>query len=456
MRIAGWLMLVDEVAHGEGSAGRVRLSRGAVEVEGGRIVEVVEGDEESDCELGGPGCVVMPGLIDAHVHLPQFGIVGAHGMGLLDWLTRVTFPAESAWADAEVARAQARSAIGRMLACGTTGFAAYATVHGEGARAALEVASDMGVRAHVGQVLMDRGAPAALCRPAGQLIDESAALLDAYPPGGRVCAAVTPRFAPTCSENLLNAAGELAAKHGALIQTHLAETPAECGRVRELFGGSGYAQVYDDAGLLSDRAVLGHGIYLDDDERALLASRGATIAHCPLANSFLMSGRFDRGRAIRAGVRVALGSDLGAGYEPSMVRVARAVVETAGALAIDASARRVDRAPLPSASEAWYAVTRGNAEALGWADGGRLSPGGVADLVVVEPTIDLPRLAGGGSVPDALSALLFGWDDRWVRATLVRGRPPEHARRVVPCRSRGAGAHPGSSRRRQLEGGVGL
>lgn len=443
MRIAGWLMLVDESAGDGGpvgAAGRVRLSRGAIEIDQGRIVEVVEGDCGGVCDFGGPGCVVLPGLVDAHVHLPQFGIVGAHGMGLLDWLNGVTFPAELAWADVGVARAQSRAAIGRMLACGTTGFAAYATVHGEGARAALEVAVEMGVRAHVGQVLMDRGAPAGLCRDAERLIEASAALIEAYPPGGRVSAAVTPRFAPACSEGLLRAAGELAGRSGALIQTHLAETRAECELVRGLFGGSGYAEVYDRAGLLTGRSVLGHGIYLEDGALGLLATRGSAIAHCPLANSFLMSGRFDRSRALRAGVGVALGSDIGAGYEASMVRVARAMVETAGALVIDAKAASrgvlIDGAEheaglgqlpearpglLPGAAEAWYAVTAGNAEALGWADGGRLSVGAPADVVVVEPAVALGSADEGG-MPDALSAMLFGWDDRWVRATLVQGR----------------------------------
>lgn len=427
MKIAGHLMLPDD---GE----RVRLAPGWLRVEDGRIAEVVEGDIPDDADAGGAGCVVCPGFIDAHVHLPQFGIIGAHGLGLLDWLERVTFPAELRWADPAVARADAESAIRRMLRCGTTGFAGYATVHAEGARAALETAERLGVRAVVGQVLMDRGAPAELCREEEQLIEETAALLEAYPPtddagsGRRVSAAVTPRFAPACTEGLLASAGALARAHGALVQTHLAETLAECGLVSELFGGRRYAEVYRDAGLLTDRAILGHGIYIDAQDRRMIAEHGSTVAHCPPANSFLMSGRLDWSAA--RGHGLALGSDIGAGYEVSMVRVARAMLETAGALKIDDPSRPAES--VPSAAQAWYQVTASNAKALRWALAGALVPGFAADLVLVRPDMDTmrtlfsadtARFAPPTGLPDPLTGLMFGWDDRWVERVLLSGVP---------------------------------
>lgn len=410
MRIAGWLMLPGQTGEG---ADAVRLSPGWLGVEDGHIAEVVEGELPGGCEMGGEGFVVLPGLIDAHVHLSQFGIIGAHGLGLMDWLERVTYPAELAWADSKIAQAQAEAAIDRMLGCGTTGFAAYTTVHRSGAEAAIEAARSAGVRAHIGQVLMDHGAPAGLCRPAEQLIDESAALLEAYPPGERVSAAVTPRFAPTCSAELLAAAGRLAAEHGALIQTHLAETQQECEQVRGLFGCDSYTDVYQEAGLVTDRSVFGHGIYIEDDALSVLAGAGAAIAHCPTANRFLMSGRLNRKRALGAGVGVALGNDIGAGYEVSMVRVAREMVLTAAEVS----------GTVVTAAEAWHAVTAGNASALGWPDGGRIEAGCPGDLVVVEPAVGL----GAGLANDPLSAMLFGWDDRWVQATLLRGRVARRA-----------------------------
>lgn len=418
MKIAGHLMLPDD---GE----LVRLAPGWLRVEGGRIAQVVEGDIPSDADLGGEDAVVCPGFIDAHMHLPQFPVIGAHGLGLLDWLDRVTFPAELRWEDPAVARADAEHAIRRMLSCGTTGFAGYATVHAEGARAALEVAERLGVWAKIGQVLMDRGAPEALCRPAEQLIDETTELLERFPPSPndppsrRVSAAVTPRFAPTCSEGLLEAAGELARDRLAFVQTHLAETRAECELVGELFGGRRYAEVYRDAGLLRGVTLLGHGIYLDERDREMIAQHGSPIAHCPTANSFLMSGRLDWSATLNK--PFVLGSDIGGGYEVSMVRVARAMLETAGALRVDDPSRGAET--VPSAAHAWYQITTGNAQELLWTDTGALHPGFAADLVLARPDAGTARalFSDRASHPDPLAGLMFGWDDRWVERVLVGG-----------------------------------
>ncbi len=122
---------------------------------------------------------------------------------------------------------------------------------------------------------------------------------------------------------MLVGAGELAKKTGWLVQTHLAETVRECERVAELFGGESYALVYEKAGLLGPRSVLGHGIWLGDEDHSRLRSAGAVIAHCPTANRFLEAGEMDRARALAAGVRVSLGSDVAGGPDRSMVRVAQ-------------------------------------------------------------------------------------------------------------------------------------
>ncbi|MEM9415018.1 MAG: amidohydrolase family protein [Planctomycetota bacterium] len=423
MKIAGHLMLPDD---GE----CVRLAPGWLRVEGGRIAEVIEGDIPSNVDLGGEGHVVCPGFVDAHLHLPQFGVIGAHGLGLLDWLEQVTFPAEQRWADPAAARSDTESAIRRMLRCGTTGFAGYATVHAEGARAALETADRMGVRAHIGQVLMDRGAPADLCRPSEQLIEETTALLEQFPlspAGGRVSAAVTPRFAPTCSEGMLAAAGELSQKHSAFVQTHLAETRAECELVETLFGGRRYTEIYRDTGLLHPTTLLGHGIYLNAADRLMIAQHGSSIAHCPTANSFLMSGRMDWNQA--KAHPMVLGSDIGGGYEVSMVRVARAMLETAGGLLIDDPSR--DAGTVPTAAHAWWQITHGNARTLRWTDTGVLQTGCAADLVLVRPDDDVMRTLfsdkpthntpHGPRHPDPLAGVMFGWDDRWIERVLLAG-----------------------------------
>lgn len=394
--LSGWLMLPE----GGGGAG-VRLAAGSVRVRSGRIEAVSEGGAPAGADLGGPDCLICPAFTDTHLHLPQFDSIGRGGMELLEWLERVIYPAETRWADADVAGEMAARAARQLFSFGTTGVAAYATVHHASAQGAIEALASAGMRGHVGQVLMDRGAPPDLVRPAAQLLGEAAALRGS----GRITPAVTPRFALACSEELLRGSGALAARTGWLVQTHLCETRPECERVGELFAGTGYTEVYRRAGLLTPRSVLGHGIWLGDADRRVLAASGSIIAHCPAANTFLNAGSMDLRAHRSAGVRVSLGSDVAGGPDRSMVRVARAMIETA---------QRLGHPPAPEAC--WWQITAGNAEALGLEGGGRLEPGAPADVLVIRPDIPWGHGASG------LSTLLYAWDDRWLEATLAAGR----------------------------------
>lgn len=393
--LEGWLLLPD-------SSSRVRLGFGAVHVRGGTIERVVERPRAQ----ADPACttLISPGFVDAHVHLPQFDSIGIAGLELLDWLDRVIFPAEARWADSDFAGAMADRAGRRLLSYGTTAVAAYATVHHAAAQASIDALAALGLSGHVGQVLMDREAPPELVRPADQLVREASQLA----PRGRIAPSVTPRFAITCSDRLLSHAGKLAAATGWLVQTHLAETRREIARVGELFGGLNYLSVYERAGLLTDRAVFAHAVHLGASDRVQLAAGGGTIAHCPGANLFLNAGAMDRAAALAAGVRTALGSDIAGGPDHSMIRVARAMIETAWRLGHVGPAA-------PSAAEAWWQISAGNARALGLSNTGELRPGAAADLLVLNPTTPWP------TSPDPLSTLLFGWDDRWLTRTVVGG-----------------------------------
>ncbi|MCL4742712.1 MAG: amidohydrolase family protein [Phycisphaerales bacterium] len=402
MLITGTLLLPDERKGGHA----VRLSTGSLLVRDGRIAELREGEPAGTPDLGGDDALILPGFIDAHVHLPQFDSIGADGMELLEWLERVVYPAEARWADPDFAGAMALRACRQLASFGTTGIAAYLTVHHESSLAAARAVEAFGLRAVVGQTLMDREAPAELTRPAMQLLAEADAFVESLAGRPRIRAAVTPRFAVACTPELLAGAGAIAKRTGSPVQTHLAETEAECRRVAELFGGTPYAEVYDRAGLLGDRTILGHGIRLDEADRATLARTRSVVAHCPTANTFLRAGSMDRAGLRRAGVRLALGSDVAGGPDRSMVRVARAMLETAKA--------RGDTPP--AAADCWRQITAGNADALGWTDSGRITPTAWADLVVVAP--DVPWR----DAPDPPARLLYAWDDRWITATLAAGR----------------------------------
>ena len=403
MIVSGQLMLLDQ--HGEKSD-RVRLTPGYLRLDGTQIVEVVEGTLAEQPDWGGPQTLICPGFIDTHLHLPQFEMIGAHGMPLLQWLQQVTFPAERKWQNPLIAREMTQRAIDQCYAHGTTAICAFATIHGEAAEAALEVARQRRIRGVIGQVLMDRGAPDDLLRPIAAQIDETSRLLDRFPPGGRLAAAVSPRFAVSCSGELLHAAGELAARRDAVIQTHLAETQGECQLVSDLFAGASYVDVYRNAGLLTSRTLLGHGVHLDERDARAIAQSQAVIVHCPTANSFLRAGTMDRAGLRDQGVTLSLGSDVGAGYERSMVRVARAMIEAASSLGDD----------YPDVAEAWWQITYGNAKVLGWPDADRFVPGAPADVLVIQPDV-----AWLDADVDPLAMLMFAWDDRWLGQTIVAG-----------------------------------
>ncbi|MFN0010380.1 MAG: amidohydrolase family protein [Phycisphaerales bacterium] len=429
MIFSGHLLLPTADASVTRAGESVRLTPGWVRVEDGRLAEVREGALHARPDAGGEACVIAPGFIDAHLHLPQFDSIGASGMTLLEWLDRVIFPAEARWADAAYAANMGARVARQLLAHGTTSIAAYATVHHEGTIAAIEALAAAGVRGAVGQVLMERNAPPELCRPRERLLAEAAALCERYPAFGKPGAkgiehAVSPRFAVSCDDDLLRGAGTLALRAGAMVQTHLAEMVPECELVEGLFGGKTYTQVYDDAGLLTGRTILGHGIYLSGHDRQTLARAGCVVAHCPAANDFLQSGAMNLGALERSGVAVALGSDIAGGFERSMARVCRAMMHTQARRAwwgepLPERARTTNdggHEEVPSAARAWWMATAGNARACGWTDRGELREGLSADVLVIEPDIAWQGAA------DPLSTILHAWDDRWLKHTLALGR----------------------------------
>lgn len=390
---------------------------GWVEIEGDRITRVEQGSCRATPDIGGDDCYICPGFIDAHVHLPQVDSIGVDGLELLDWLAQAIYPAEAQWADQRFAEACVARAYQRMLRAGTLGYAGYLSSHAAGLTAVIKAAHAMPLRAIVGQSLMDREAPDTLLGQPEARLARSAR--------GRLVTSLNPRFAVACSEALLRRTGErLAAgfpgspkqrqpddpSGNLLLQTHLAETKAECARVRELFPEDPhYTGVYDRFGLLTPRTLLAHGIHLSDAEWSLIASRGSVVVHCPGANTFLQSGLFDWRAAREHGVRLALGSDIAAGPDFAMPRVARGMIDAA-------KVRRMTidpKAIVPSPGEAFDQITLGNARALGWRDAGRIEVGAAADLLILQLPFE----------PDGyfFGRLIHGWQDDWIKHRVVAG-----------------------------------
>jgi guanine deaminase len=268
-------------------------------VDGGRIVgaqPAVSFDPGPDWQRHDHrGRLLLPGFIDTHVHCPQLDVIASWGAGLLDWLETYTFPAEQRYADAAVAADGAARFLDALLAHGTTAAVAFSTVHAVAADALFAAAAQRGMRIVTGKVLMDRHAPDGLRDDVAVAEKHCEALIDRWHGRGRNTYAVTIRFAVTSTPEQLAMAGELGRRHAGLVmQTHVAENLDEVKWVAALHPEArSYLDVYHRAGLLHERAVLAHGIWLDAHDRALLRDTGAHIAHCPSSNLFLGSGLFD-------------------------------------------------------------------------------------------------------------------------------------------------------------------
>jgi guanine deaminase len=367
----------------------------------------------------GKNALISPGFVDTHVHFPQTPMIASYGAQLLDWLNKYTFPAELKFADREYARRVARLFLQENLRNGITTSCVYCTVHPHSVDVLFEEAERLGLRLAAGKVLMDRNAPDGLCDTAQSSYDESKALIGKWHGRGRLLYAVTPRFAGTSSPEQLVVAGALWREHAdCLMQTHIAETRQEVAWIKELFPErQGYLDVYDHHGLCGQRAVFGHGIWLEEPELQRLHACGGAIAHCPTSNFFLGSGAFNLGRALKSErrVRVGLGTDIGAGTSFSILAT---LGEAYKAAQLNGNAL--------SAGHAWYLATRGSARAMYLEDKiGSISPGMEADLVVLDtrstPLIDF-RMDQARDFADQLFVQMTLGDDRAVQATYVAGR----------------------------------
>ena len=352
------------------------------------------------------GSVILPGFIDTHIHLPQLRERAMISDSLLEWLERYIFPAEKRFADPEFAREVSHEFFSSLLRNGTTTAVVFSSSHREATEIAFEEAMKSGIRAVIGQVLMDMNGPEELLTtPEKAVKDIKAVASNWHGFDGRLFYAVTPRFAVSCTMELMRTAAEIAREMGLYVQTHLSEQIGEIEEVMRLFPeAQSYTDVYLKTGLLGERTIVAHAIHLSDRERKILAETGTKIAHCPSSNFFLHSGVMDLKAHERAGLTVSIGSDVGAGPFLSMLEVLRDAYY----------------ANMMSPFKAFHLLTMGGARALGMEDRiGSLEVGKEADFVIIDPE----PLAGADDDPSVLlSRLMILGDERNISATYVRGR----------------------------------
>lgn len=363
-----------------------------------------------------PEHLIMPGLIDCHVHFPQLDVIAAYGTHLLDWLNRYTFPAEARFADAEYAAQVAREFFAQLFAAGTTTAVAYCTVHKESVDAFFTESERLNARMIAGKVLMDRNAPPALLDSPRAAYAESRALIEQWHGRGRQLYALTPRFAPTSTAQQLHSVTRLRCEFpDVYLQTHLSESIEELAWVKELFPDApDYLGVYEQYGLVNERGIFGHGIHLSDSELERLQRAGAVIAYCPTSNLFLGSGLFDLQRAQAAGVRVGIASDVGGGTSLSMLRTLSEAYKIG----------QLQQQSLHPFS-AFYMATRGNARCLGLENKiGSFQVGNEADFIVVDPRAGMAldyRYPQCQTLEQQLFALMILGDDRVIERTYIHG-----------------------------------
>lgn len=391
-------------------------------------VEPFEASADSEDVIDLRPRLVVPGMIDLHAHLPQLPNAGlGAGMELLPWLERYIFPLERAF-DVATAQRVAPAAFRALAAAGTTTAVLYGAVYEDSLHAAFEAAEAHGMRVVMGKVMMDRLRYDELVSDAHVLevsLAQTQRLIERWHGRGegRLSYAVTPRFAVSCTADMLRESAALANATGAYWQTHLAEDRSEIDEVARLFPDSrDYTDVYDAAGGLGPRSIMAHAVRLSDREVARLAETRTRIAHCPSSNLFLASGATPLSRYLEAGIVIGLGSDVAAGPELSLFSVMKAGAYTQSGLRTMLDESRPALKPLD-----WLRMgTLEGARVLGLEGQiGSIEAGKEADLICVDPDVAAP-LAGQqlDDPSDIVSRLIFRGrpdmiDGAWVRGRLV-------------------------------------
>jgi guanine deaminase len=387
------------------------------------------------------GSILLPGMVDLHIHAAQYPQLGtALDLPLEEWLHSYTFPLEARYADTEFAGRVYGALVADLLACGTTTAVYYATIHDAATCLLADICIEAGQRAFVGRVSMDHPetCPDYYRDASAQAgIDGTRAVIAHVRghPGnadGRVRPMITPRFIPSCTDELLAGLGALARETGVAVQTHASEGDWEHGHVIARHGMTGTASL-DRFGLLPPGSVIAHGCHLSEADMRMLADRQAGVAHCPWSNAYFGGAVFPLRRALGLGVRVGLGSDISGGPLASLFETARLALAAARMLEagtdpdLPAEARSRHAGARIDAVTAFFLATAGGGEALGLPVG-RFAPGQRFDAMLLDPAAPqgMLRLWEPPEASDParlLERLVHGTARANIAAVFVDGRP---------------------------------
>lgn len=364
------------------------------------------------------GGVLLPGLVDTHVHLPQVRVIGGLGMPLLDWLERCALPEEARFADRDYARTVADEFVTGLIGAGTTSAMVFGSHFPGAVDVFFERAQRSGLRGAAGLVVSDRILRPDLLVTPEQAYTESRALAERHQ-DNRMRYAVTPRFALSTTQAMLEACQQLVKDlPDAFVTSHVNENQREVAQVAALFPDTrDYIDCYERYGMLGRRTILAHNVHVDGAGLDALAVRDATVAHCPTSNASLGSGLFPLRAHHEHGVRVALGTDVGGGTGFSLLKEG---------LQAYFMQQLLGEHGLPlTPAHLLYLSTVAGAEALDLQDTvGDLSPGKAFDAVLLQPpagsTLDV-CLRNAADASDALAKIFVLGTTYDVARVWIRG-----------------------------------
>lgn len=394
------------------------------------LLEAYQGEE--NFHRLAKGQYFLPGFVDLHVHAPQWAQAGtALDIPLYDWLNTYTFPIESKFSDLDFAKRVYNDVVSTLIANGTTTVLYFATVHKEASLMLAQICAEKGQRGLVGKVVMDNpDQTPEYYRDA----DTQTALADTeefilavrelrkstkqgvYP-------VVTPRFIPSCTDESLKGLGELAAKYDTYIQSHCSEGDWEHGYVKDRFQKND-AFALHDFGLLSEKSVMAHCNFLEDEDAELFAKTGTAICHCPISNAYFANSVIPIAHLYSKGVEIGLGSDISGGFSPSLYDNARQAVISSRMLedGVDTRLPSAERGVSNSRitiNEAFYFATAGGGESLSLPIG-RLAENYAWDVQIID-TDKIPIYDSNENLHDVFQKIMYLARPENIREVWVQG-----------------------------------
>ncbi len=379
---------------------------------------------------------LLPGMVDLHIHAPQFPQMGgALHLPLYDWLQQCTFPLEAKYADLDFAEKVYSSLVETLIANGTTTALYFATVHLESSKLLADICHQQGQRGLVGKVAMDNPDECPEYyrdESVQQGLQDTRSLIDYIRamPGNenqRVLPVVTPRFIPSCSDEMLEGLGKIAKEYDCHVQTHCSESDWEHSYVIERHGVRDTVSL-DNFGLLGNKTVLAHSNFIDDSDMQTIKQRGTGIAHCPLSNFYFSNAVFPARKALDKGLDIGLGTDISGGASPSLLHNCNQAITASRTLEegvnpeLPAEQRGSPNSRIDF-KEAFWMATTGGGRALNLKIG-QITAGYAMDAIVVDTAVRESNVFvwdDRDSVEDVLQKIIYNVDRSNITKVWVQG-----------------------------------